>query len=90
MGRLGDGVLYCEQALAIDPLAAEARLHLIRNYHELGESAAVEQVVGEASRDSIVPQVLLQMYANDWVRAGEGAYDAIARADGFAHCPGGK
>ena len=79
MGRLADGVLYCEQALAIDPLAAEARLHLIRNYHELGESAAVEQVAGEAGRDSVVPQVLLQMYANDWVRAGEGAYDAIAR-----------
>ena len=79
MGRLADGVLYCEQALAIDPLAAEARLHLIRNYHELGESAAVEQVAGAASRDSIVPQVLLHMYANDWVRAGEGAYDAIAR-----------
>ena len=85
MGRLADGVLYCEQALAIDPLAAEARLHLIRNYHELGESAAVEQVAGEAGRDSIVPQVLLQMYANDWVRAGEGAYDAIARQDGFTH-----
>jgi len=79
MGRLADGVLYCEQALAIDPLAAEARLHLIRNYHELGESAAVEQVAGEAGRDSIVPQVLLQIYAEDWVRAGEGAYDAIAR-----------
>ena len=79
MGRLADGVLYCEQALAIDPLAAEARLHLITNYHELGESAAVEQVAGAASRDSIVPQVLLQIYANDWVRAGEGAYDAFAR-----------
>ena len=79
MGRLADGVLYCEQALAIDPLSAEARLHLMRNYHELGESAAAEQVAGEAGRDSVVPQVLLQMYAQDWVRAGEGAYDAIAR-----------
>ena len=67
MGRLADGVLYCEQALAIDPLSAEARLHLMRNYHELGESAAAEQVAGEASRDSVVPQVLLQMYAR---RAG--------------------
>ena len=36
MGRLADGVLYCEQALAIDPLSAEARLHLIRNYQQLG------------------------------------------------------
>ena len=79
MGRLADGVLYCEQALTIDPLSAEARLHLMRNYHELGESAAAEQVAGEAGRDSVVPQVLLQIYANDWVRAGEGAYDAIAR-----------
>jgi tetratricopeptide (TPR) repeat protein len=31
MGRLADGVLYCEQALASDPLSAEARLHLIRS-----------------------------------------------------------
>jgi TolB-like protein/Tfp pilus assembly protein PilF len=79
MGRLADGVMYCEQALAIDPQSAEARLHLIRAYHELGETAAVEQLAGEAGRDSVVPQVLLQMYAGDWVRAGEGAYDAIAR-----------
>jgi hypothetical protein len=30
-------------------------------------------------RDSVVPQVLVQMYARDWARAGEGAYDSIAR-----------
>jgi TolB-like protein/Tfp pilus assembly protein PilF len=79
MGRLADGVLYCEQALAIDPLSAETRLHLIKNYLDLDESAVAEQVASEGSRDSLVPQVLLQMYARDWVRAGEGAYDAIAR-----------
>ena len=79
MRRLADSVLYCEQALAIDPLSAAARLDLIKTYHDLGESAAVEQVAGQAGRDSVVPQVLVQMYANDWVRAGEGAYDAIAR-----------
>ena len=78
MGRQADAIRLCEQALAVDPLAAEARLHLIKDYHELGESAAAEQVAGEAGRDSVVPQVLFQMYERDWVRAGEGAYDAIA------------
>ncbi len=79
MGRLADGVQYCEQALAIDPLSAEARLHLIKTYQQLAEPAAAEQVASEAGRDSVVPQTLLQTYAGDWVRAGEGAYDAIAR-----------
>jgi TolB-like protein/Tfp pilus assembly protein PilF len=79
MGRLADGVLYCEQALAIDPLSAETRLHLFRKYLDLDETAAAQQVARNAGRDSLVLQVLLQMYARDWVRAGEGAYDAVAR-----------
>ena len=77
MGRLAAGVLYCEQALAIDPLSAETRLYLIQVYLDLEEPAAAEQVASEGGRDSIVPQVFLQMYARDWVRAGERAYDAI-------------
>ena len=72
MGRLADGVRYCEQALAIDPLSAETRLNLIQVYLDLEEPTAAEQVASEGGRDSIVPQVFLQKYARDWVRAGEG------------------
>ena len=79
MGRLADGVPYCEKALTIDPLSAETRLNLIQIYLDLDEPAAAEQVASEGGRDSVVPQVLLQMYANDWVSAGEGAYEAIAQ-----------
>ena len=79
MGRQSDAVLYCEQALAIDPLSTETRLHLLRMYLALGELAAARQVAGEGGRDSLVPQVLLQKYSRDWVRAGEGAYDVLAQ-----------
>jgi TolB-like protein/Tfp pilus assembly protein PilF len=79
MGRQADAVLYCEQALAIDPLSTETRLHLLRMYLDLGELAAARQVAGEGGRDSLVPQVLLQKYSRDWVRAGEGAYDVLAQ-----------
>ena len=79
MGRQSDAVLYCEQALAIDPLSTETRLHLLRMYLNLGELAAARQVAGEGGRDSLVPQVLLQKYSRDWVRAGEGAYDVLAQ-----------
>ena len=79
MGRQADAVLYCEQALAIDPLSTETRLHLLRMYLDLGELTAARQVAGEGGRDSLVPQVLLQKYSRDWVRAGEGAYDVLAQ-----------
>jgi TolB-like protein len=79
MGKVADGVMYCEQALAVDPLSAEARLHLIRDYLALDDVAAAEQVADDASGDSVVPEVLLQMHARDWVSAGEGAYEALER-----------
>src|SRR4030095_2554521 len=61
------------------PLSTETRLHLLRDYLFLGEIAAARQVVGEGGRDSLVPQVLLQIHSRDWVRAGEGAYDVLAQ-----------
>ena len=85
MGRLADGVLYCEQALAIDPLAAEARLHLIKDYHELGESAAAEQVAGEAGRDSVVPQVLAPDVRTRLGPCRGGRIRRHCPTDGFTH-----
>jgi hypothetical protein len=79
MDELADGVLYCEQALAIDPLSAETRLHLIGDYLDLDDVAAATEVAREARGNSVVPRVLLQMHARDWAAAGEGAYESVAR-----------
>jgi Tfp pilus assembly protein PilF len=79
MARKADGVMYCEQALALDPLSAETRHILLRDYLDLGDTAAARQIASGAGTDALVPQILLQMHEHDWVRAGEGAYDALAR-----------
>ena len=77
MEREADGVLYCERALALDPLSVEARQHLIHAYLDVGDVAAAEQIASGTGPDLTVPQVRIALFKREWERAGEIAYDSL-------------
>ena len=78
-GVPAEGVLYCEQALALDPQSEETRRILLRYYLDLEDVLAAERVADVAGRPSTELQALLAMHAHDWERAGELAYASITR-----------
>ena len=79
MGLLADGIPYCEQALALDPLSEDTRRRLVKVYLELDDVRSAEQIAGAAGREPAELQALLAMHARDWERAGELAYVSLAR-----------
>jgi TolB-like protein/Tfp pilus assembly protein PilF len=79
MGQAANGIRYCEEALALDPLLEPARRLLIRAYIDLGDVLAAEQLVGDAGEDPSPRSVAVLLYRHDWRAAGELAYASLAR-----------
>ena len=55
-GRQAEGIRYCEQALAIDPLLEAARRILIQGYLAVDDLAAAKQLSRQLARRSCRPQ----------------------------------
>ena len=88
MGQSANGIRYCEEALAIDPLLEDTRRVLIRAYVNLGDVQAARQLVGE-SFDEVSPRALpILLDQRRWVDAGEIAYASLVTRDVFAHNDG--
>ena len=77
-GRQAEGIRYCEQALAIDPLLEAARRILIQGYLDLDEPAAAQQAIDQSRGEAAVPRTMVAMYQRDWLHAGEAAYEVLA------------
>ena len=82
MARIADGIQYCEQALAIDPLLETARRGLIKGYLAVDDLAAAKQLSDSSRGEAAVPMTMISLYERDWLRAGEAAYEALARRTG--------
>lgn len=78
-GQDADGIRYCEQALAIDPLLEAARRMLIMSYLDVDDPAAAQQLIDASRGETAVPQTLIALYRRDWLQAGEAAYEALER-----------
>ena len=75
--RIAETTMYCEKALALDPLSEESRRFLVRVYLDLDDVAAAESVAELAGRRSNELEAILAMHAGDWVRAGDLAFESI-------------
>jgi TolB-like protein len=78
-GQDADGIRYCEQALAIDPLLEAARRMLITSYLDVDDPAAAQQLMDMSRGETAVPRTMIALYERDWLHAGEAAYEALAR-----------
>ena len=65
-GRQADGIRYCEQALAIDPLLEAARRISSRGYLDLDDSAAAQQVIDQSRGEAAVPRTMIALHQRDW------------------------
>jgi TolB-like protein/Tfp pilus assembly protein PilF len=79
MGLPVDGIEYGERALALDPLAEGVRRRLVRAYLDVGDLDAAERVADSAPQQSTIRRVPTLFYRREWSRAGEAAYEALAR-----------
>jgi TolB-like protein len=78
-GQTADAIEYGERALALDPMGEEVRRALLRAYLAVGDVTAAEDVADSAAHESTVRRIPLALYKRDWLRAGEAAYEALAR-----------
>ena len=78
-GQDADGIRYCEEALAIDPLLEAARRLLIISYLDVDDPAAAQQLIDASRGETAVPRTLMALYRHDWLHAGEAAYEALER-----------
>jgi tetratricopeptide (TPR) repeat protein len=74
-----DGIESAERALELDPLAEDLRRVLIRAYLDVDDVHAAEQVADTAPQDLSVRTLPILLYQHEWLRAGEAAYDSVAR-----------
>ena len=70
--------MYGEQAVKLDPLEEESRLDLIRNYSEIGDTAAARQVVNEAPNRLPIRRLAVLVSEGNWHQAAEDTYAALA------------
>ena len=79
LGQSADGIESAERALELDPLAEEMRRGLVRAYLDVADVPAAEQVADAAPHEMPVRRLPILLYQRDWLRAGEAAYDSVAR-----------
>ncbi len=77
-GNYADAIMYGERAVKLDPLEEESRLDLIRNYSEIGETAAARQVVNEAPNRLPIRRLAVSVSEGNWHQAAEDTYAALA------------
>ena len=88
MARIADAIQYCEQALAIDPLLEATRRALIKAYLAVDDLAAAKQLSDSSRGEAAVPGTMISLYERDWLRAGEAAYEVLARRTGAPNVQG--
>ena len=79
VGDIAEGVRYCEEALALDPLLEESRRFLIHQYLLLGEPDVAEVLVERPGEEPNLRALPILIDRRDWVGAGEVAYRALER-----------
>jgi len=79
LAQSADGIESAERALELDPLAEDLRRVLIRAYLDVEDVHAAEQVADTAPHELAVRRLPILLYQRDWLRAGEAAYDSVAR-----------
>lgn len=78
-GRTATGIEYAERALSLDPASEATRRALIRGYLIVNDLPAARQVADEAENDLAARRMPILLYQRDWQRAGEAAYESLAR-----------
>ena len=80
MGQAANGIRYCEEALALDPLLEETRRALIRAYVDLGDVQAAGQLVEDdeirTRRSRALPMLL---HERRWAGTGGRGRLRVAR-----------
>jgi TolB-like protein len=79
LGESAEGIEYGEHALQLDPLADNTRRNLIRLYLDVGDLSAAQRLADAAPQELSLRRLPLFLYRRDWQRAGEAAYDSLAR-----------
>lgn len=79
MGEAAAGIEYGERALALDPRSEATRRSLVRFYLNTGDRQAAERLVDAAESEVSVRRLPIFLYDKDWRRAGEVAYESLAR-----------
>jgi tetratricopeptide (TPR) repeat protein len=77
--NLAEAIRYLEHSLQLDPRVHFPRRSLVRAYLELGDKRAVASVIASTSQSKDVLAMVLYSYEGDWKKAGEIAFDAVAR-----------
>jgi len=77
--NLAEAIQYLEHALILDSQAHIARRSLVLAYLDLGDERAAEAVIDSTTQSKDVLAMALYAHRGDWQRAGELAYEAIAR-----------
>ena len=78
-GKLADGIEYGERALQLDPRSESTRRLLVDAYLDVGDVSAAQRLIDAAGPDLSVERIPMLVQLRDWRRAGEAAYDALAR-----------
>ncbi len=83
MGEAAAGVEYGERALALEPRAEATLRTLIRLYLDTDDREAAERLADASDGDRSPRWLLIFVYDRDWRRAGEAAYESMARGTLF-------
>jgi tetratricopeptide (TPR) repeat protein len=79
MGETADAIDYGERALALEPRAEVTLRALIRFYLDANDRQAAEQLADTSGGDRSARWLPILVYDRDWQRAGEAAYESLAR-----------
>lgn len=79
MGEAAAAIEYGERALELDPRSESTRRALIRFYLDVGDRQAAERLVDAADDELPARRLPILLYDRDWRRAGEAAYESLAR-----------
>jgi TolB-like protein len=77
-GEHAESIALAEQAVALDPGNETAWRHLELSYLSVGEPAGTEAAIKHTSDNPALGALLLHLYRNEWLKAGESAYTLIA------------
>ena len=81
-GRYAESVALAEQAVALDPRNMTAWRHLAMGYLSVDEPGAAKAALGHTS-EFYGLQLVLQLHAKDWRKAGVSAYSLISAGPSY-------
>jgi TolB-like protein/Tfp pilus assembly protein PilF len=79
MGEAAAGIEYGERAMALEPRAEVTLRAVIRFYLDTGDRQAAERLADASDGDRSARWLQILVYDRDWRRAGEAAYESLAR-----------